>query len=98
MAGAAAEQIRDWMLSLEPSVPNESGVPKARPKTVSLNVAGPRESGSLGIFAKATNVLLEVFVLFRNWSGGDLYSMDDDFWNFLKIVPLDFSGLCNNAL
>ena len=77
-ADDAAEQIRDWMLSLENSVPNENSNPKTCPGIVVLNIAGPRESGSPGIFAKAKAVLMEVFASFRNWSGGDLYSIDDD--------------------
>ena len=77
-ADTAAEQIRDWMLSLEKIIPNENDASKACPAIVTLNVAGPRESVSPGIFAKAKKVLLEVFAAFRNWSGGDLYSIDDD--------------------
>ena len=66
-------QIRDWMLSLESVIP-----PKENSDRIVLNVAGPRESVSPGIFSKAKNVLLEVFSQFRNWSGGDLCAIDDD--------------------
>ena len=68
-----AAQIRDWMLSLESVIP-----PKENSNCIVLNVAGPRESVSPGIFSKAKNVLLEVFSQFRNWSGGDLSAIDDD--------------------
>lgn len=67
----AVGQIRDWMLSLEDSLEKEL-------KKIILNVAGPRESVSPGIFAKAKKVLVEVFGYFRNWSGGDLCAIDDD--------------------
>ena len=68
----AAEQIRDWMLSLEDMV---------RPGAIDpviLNVAGPRESKSPGIFLRAKATLLEVLSFFRNYSGGDLCAIDDD--------------------
>ena len=45
--GDAAVQIRDWMLSLEGTVPGKETDP------VTLNVAGPRESRAPGIFDKA---------------------------------------------
>lgn len=68
----AGTQIRDWMLSLEVSVrPGQSD-------GVVLNIAGPRESGSPGIFARAKKALLEVFAFFRNYSGGDLSAIDDN--------------------
>lgn len=70
-ADDAAKQVRDWMLSLEDSLGKEL-------KKIILNVAGPRESVSPGIFAKAKKVLVEVFGYFRNWSGGDLCAVDDD--------------------
>ena len=69
----AALQVRDWMLSLEGKIPK-----KERSDGVVLNVAGPRESVSPGIFERAKKVLLEVFAQFRNWSGGDLCAIDDD--------------------
>ena len=68
--GDAAVQIRDWMLSLEGTVPGKETDP------VTLNVAGPRESRAPGIFDKAKQTLLKVFVDFRNWSGGDICSID----------------------
>ena len=64
-------QIREWMLSFESTVPLEK-------KQVVLNVAGPRESVSPGIFEKAKKALLHVFVMFRNGSGGDICQIDDD--------------------
>ena len=64
-------QIREWMLSLESTVPMEK-------KQVVLNVAGPRESVSPGIFEKAKKALLHVFAMFRNGSGGDICQIDDD--------------------
>ena len=64
-------QIRDWMLSLEGSLEKEL-------KKIILNVAGPRESVSPGIFAKAKAILVEVFGWFRNHSGGNLCAIDDD--------------------
>ena len=70
-ADDAEVQIREWMLSLESSIPLEK-------EKIILNVAGPRESVSPGIFEKAKNVLYSVFVRFRNWSGGDISSIDDD--------------------
>ena len=70
-ADDAAKQVRDWMLSLEDSLGKEL-------KKIILNVAGPRESVTPGIFAKAKKVLVEVFGYFRNWSGGDLCAVDDD--------------------
>ena len=70
-AADAAGQIRDWMLSLEDSLDKEL-------KKIILNVAGPRESVSPGIFAKAKAILIEVFGLFRTHSGGDLCAIDDD--------------------
>ena len=67
----AVVQIRDWMLSLEDSVrPGQTD-------QIVLNVAGPRESGSPGIFARAKKTLLEAFAFFRNHSGGDLSAIDD---------------------
>ena len=42
-----------------------------------LNVAGPRESGSPGIFDRAKKTLLEAFAFFRNHSGGDLSAIDE---------------------
>ena len=68
----AAEQIRDWMLSLEDVVRPGATDP------VVLNVAGPRESKSPGIFLRAKAALLEVLSFFRNYSGGDLCAIDDD--------------------
>jgi len=51
----AVEQIRDWMLSLEGTVrPGQSD-------KIVLNVAGPRESKSPGIFGRAKAVLAEAF-------------------------------------
>lgn len=69
----AALQVRDWMLSLESEIPV-----KDSSDCVVLNIAGPRESVSPGIFEKAKKVLLEVFAQFRKWSGGDLCAIDDD--------------------
>ena len=69
-ADDAVGQIRDWMLSLEDSLEGS--------ERIVLNVAGPRESISPGIFAKAKQALLEVFASFRNWSGGDLCAIGDD--------------------
>lgn len=68
----AIAQIRDWMLWLEDTVRPEQS------DRVVLNVAGPRESGSPGIFALAKQALIGVFSFFRNYSGGDIYSIDDD--------------------
>ena len=69
---AAIAQIRDWMLSLEDTVrPGQSDM-------VVLNVAGPRESGSPGIFARAKQALIAALSFFRNYSGGDIYSIGDD--------------------
>lgn len=69
-ADDTAAQIRDWMLSLEWSVPE-------RPfGQIVLNVAGPRESKAPGIFKRARQVLEEVFADFQNEGGGDFYSMD----------------------
>ena len=68
----AVAQIRDWMLSLERSIPEQPA------GQIVLNVAGPRESKSPGIFERARDVLAQVFADFRNGSGGDLYSMDAD--------------------
>ena len=70
-AADAEERIREWMLSLENVVPAER-------KRIVLNVAGPRESVSPGIFEKAKNTLCAVFIRFRNGSGGDLCDIDDD--------------------
>ena len=70
-ADDAAGQIRDWMLSLEGSLDKEF-------KKIILNVAGPRESVSPGIFAKAKAILIDVFGWFRNHSDGDLCAIDDD--------------------
>ena len=64
-------QIREWMLSFESTVLLEK-------KQVVLNVAGPRESVSPGIFEKAKKALLHVFAMFRNGSGGDICQIDDD--------------------
>ena len=67
----AVTQIRDWMLLLEDSQEKEL-------KKIILNIAGPRESISPGIFAKAKAILIDVFGWFRNHSGGDLCAIDDD--------------------
>ena len=72
--GDAEEQIREWMLSRENAIPKKG----AKNEKLVLNVAGPRESVSPGIFEKAKTTLLHVFVQFRNWSGGDVNSIDDD--------------------
>ena len=69
----AVLQVRAWMLSLESEIPK-----KDSSDCIVLNVAGPRESASPGIFEKAKKVLLEVFAQFRNWSGGDLCAIADD--------------------
>ena len=66
----AVGQVRDWMISLEDSLEGSG--------RIILNVAGPRESVSPGVFEKAKKVLLDVFMQFRNWSGGDLCAIDDD--------------------
>ncbi len=67
----AATRIRDSMLSLEDSVrPGQAD-------GIVLNVAGPRESGSPGIFDRAKKTLLEAFAFFRNHSGGDLSAIDE---------------------
>ena len=68
----AVTRIRDWMLSLEDSVR------PGQPGGIVLNVAGPRESGSPGIFARAKKTLLEAFAFFRNHSGGDLSAIDEE--------------------
>ena len=68
------QQIREWMLSLENAIPEKA----AKDEKIVLNVAGPRESVSPGIFEKAKTVLLHVFVRFRNWSGGDISQIDDN--------------------
>ena len=70
-AANAGVQIREWMLSLESAV-------SAEKERIILNVAGPRESVSPGIFEKAMDVLCPVFIRFRNGSGGDISSIDDD--------------------
>ncbi len=70
-ADNVAVQIRDWMLSLEDSLDKEL-------KEIILNVAGPRESVSPGVFAKTEAILIDVFGWFRNHSGGDLCTIDDD--------------------
>jgi len=67
----AEAQICEWMLSLEGTLPSDK-------ERVVLNVAGPRESGSSGIFEKAKKVLLHVFATFRNWSGGDICQIGAD--------------------
>lgn len=69
-APGADAQIREWMLSLESTIPDEK-------ERIILNVAGPRESISPGIFEKAEGVLCSVFVRFRNWSGGDVCQIDE---------------------
>lgn len=81
-AADAAAQIREWMLSLESAV----SVEKDR---ILLNVAGPRESVSPGIFEKAMDVLCSVFVRFRNWSGGDICQIDDA-GNLLGWIDAEF--------
>ena len=58
----AVVQIRDWMLSLE------DAVRPGQPGGIVLNVAGPRESGSPGIFERAKKTLLDAFAFFRNHS------------------------------
>lgn len=68
------QQVRDWMLSLEGAIPEK----EKRDEKIVLNVAGPRESVSPGIFARATTVLYPIFIRFRNWSGGDICQIDDD--------------------
>ena len=68
----AAERIRDWMLSLEDTV--RSG----HSDKIVLNVAGPRESKSPGIFLRAKATLLQVLPAFQNHSGGDLCAIDDN--------------------
>ena len=81
----AAAQIRDWMLSLEDSVrPGQDD-------RIVLNVAGPRESGSPGIFGRAKKTLLQVFACFRNYSGGDLSSIDDE-GNLVAWIDAEFVG------
>ena len=61
----AITQIRDWMLSLEDSVrPGQTD-------RIVLNVAGPRESGSPGIFERAKKTLMGVFDFFLNHPGKD---------------------------
>jgi len=81
----AAAQIRDWMLSLEDLVRPEQN------DRVVLNVAGPRESGSPGIFERAKKMLLQVFACFRNYSGGDLSSIDDE-GNLVAWIDAEFVG------
>jgi hypothetical protein len=81
----AVTQIRDWMLSLEDSVrPGQDD-------RIVLNVAGPRESGSPGIFERAKKTLLQVFACFRNYSGGDLSSIDDE-GNLVAWIDAEFVG------
>ena len=61
----AVIQIRDWMLSLEDSVrPGQTD-------QIVLNVAGPCESGSPGIFERAKKTLMGVFDFFLNHPGKD---------------------------
>ena len=82
---APAAQIRDWMLSLEDSVRH------GQDDRVVLNVAGPRESGSPGIFGRAKKTLLQAFACFRNYSGGDLSSIDDE-GNLVAWIDAEFVG------
>ena len=56
-----------------------------------LNVAGPRESGSPGIFGRAKKTLLQAFACFRNYSGGDLSSIDDE-GNLVAWIDAEFVG------
>ena len=82
----AVTQIRDWMLSLEDSVrPGQAD-------RIVLNVAGPRESGSPGIFERAKKTLLSVFTFFRNSSGGDLSAIDDN-GNLVAWIDAEFVGV-----
>ncbi len=82
----AITQIRDWMLSLEDSVrPGQTD-------QIVLNVAGPRESGSPGIFERAKKTLLSVFTFFRNYSGGDLSAIDDN-GNLVAWIDAEFVGV-----
>jgi hypothetical protein len=82
----AITQIRDWMLSLEDSVrPGQTD-------RIVLNVAGPRESGSPGIFERAKKTLLSVFTFFRNYSGGDLSAIDDT-GNLVAWIDAEFVGV-----
>lgn len=82
----AVTQIRDWMLSLEDSVrPGQTD-------RIVLNVAGPRESGSPGIFERAKKTLLSVFTFFRNYSGGDLSAIDDN-GNLVAWIDAEFVGV-----
>lgn len=66
----AQREIYDWMMSLEDL--NEIG------DAVRLNVAGPRESGSPGIFKKTKEIFAKILWGFRNYSGGDIVRVDDD--------------------
>ncbi len=68
----AVAQIRDWMLRLESTV---------RPDDASallLNVAGPRESKSPGIFVRARQILVQVFASLRVPSSGALSAASAD--------------------
>ena len=85
----AVTQIRDWMLSLEDSVrPGQTD-------RIVLNVAGPRESGSPGIFERAKKTLLSVFTFFRNYSGGDLSAIDDK-GDLVAWIDAEFVGVLSD--
>jgi hypothetical protein len=88
---AAVIQIRDWMLSLEASVrPGQAD-------RIVLNVAGPRESGSPGIFERAKTTLLTVFAFFRNYSGGDLSAIDEK-GDLIAWIDAEFVGVLSDEL
>lgn len=87
-ASEVEQQIRDWMLSLEKAIPKKD----AKDDKIVLNVAGPRESVSPGIFDKAKTILMKVFVRFRNWSGGDVCQIDDD-GNLLGWIDAECVGI-----
>ena len=82
----AVIQIRDWMLSLEDSVR------LGQTDQIVLNVAGPRESGSPGIFERVRKTLLSVFAFFRNYSGGDLSAIDDK-GDLVAWIDAEFVGV-----
>ncbi|MBP5544028.1 MAG: putative molybdenum carrier protein [Kiritimatiellae bacterium] len=64
----AVSQIRNWMHSLENSILQENY------GQIVLNVAGPRESRSPGIFERAKRVLTEVFADFRESEDDGIYA------------------------
>lgn len=70
-ADSAQSQVYDWMRRID-SLPGKEG------DRVRLNVAGPRESRSPGIFEKTRTLLGKVLWAFRNYSGGDIVQVDEN--------------------